>query len=161
MIAVLAVIAGSAFFLLIWIGTRRHQSSVRFAARGAGAVILGAFVIGGLLVVTDPGENLVIVEAAFDEGSGSGRTVAGVVENHTDHVMSPVRVKLDFIDRDSRIIASSTVETDRVESMGRWNFTVPVPSDSAAGFRGRVGSPDNVRPGWLGGGCGSSLCRDE
>lgn len=161
MIAVLAVIVGSALLFLVWRGSRGQQVSIRFATRGAGVVLSGALVLGGLFIVTDPGENLVIEDAGFEGSMGVGRRVEGIVENRTDRVMAQVRVELDFIDRNSQIIGTSVVETSGIEGEGRWEFVVPVPSDSVVGFRGRVGSPDNVRPMWLGGGCGSSLCRSE
>lgn len=160
MIVVLAVIVGIVLLAFIWRGTRGQTQSLRVAAGGAGVVLVGVFVIGALLMVTDPGENLMIVEANFVGTMVEGREVAGTVENRTDRSMSPVRVEFDFINRESRIIESVMAEAPSLEARGRWSFTVPVPSDRIVGFRARVGSPDNVRPAWLGGGCGSSLCEE-
>lgn len=160
MIAVLAVVVGVAILAFIWWGTRGQPQSIRIAAGGAGTVLVGAFVIGALFMITDPGENLKIVDAQFTGSILEGREVAGRVENRTDRVMSPVRVEFDFIDRESRILERETVETESVQGRTEWSFTIPVPSDSIVGFRARVGSPDNVRPVWLGGGCGSSLCEE-
>lgn len=158
MIAVLAVIVGVVLLAFIWRGTKGQAPSIRIAAGGSGVVLVGVFVIGSLMMVIDPGDNLKITDAQFTGPPGEGRDVTGTVENLTDREMSPVRIEFDFIDGESQIIDRLATETPSIEGRGVWTFTIPVPSDSVVGFRARVGSPDNVRPIWLGGGCGSHLC---
>lgn len=161
MIVVLALVVGVVFVLLAWRGTHSQATSVRIGGVGAALVLAGSLVIGSLLMVIDPGDNILITQAGFQELPSGERVVRGLVENQTNREMSPVRVALEFIDSESRVLDRAEVETAEVGPRGRWEFEVPIRIDSVAGFRGRVGSPDNVRPFWLGGGCGSAVCRPE
>lgn len=113
------------------------------------------------MMATDPGENLVITAAALSPPESGARRIAGTVENRTDRPMEPVRLEFDLFDSESRIVERSMIEVGAVGARDRRDFLLPVESEKVAGFRVRAGSPDNVRPAWLGGGCGSNACREK
>lgn len=161
MLVLLAIVAGLALVAMVWWGTRTQTLAVKAGARGAGLVVAGTLLTAALLMVTDPGDNLAITEASLSTSPGGDRSVAGTVENRTDRRMAPVRLEIEFIDSQSRIVDRLGVEAAKIEARGKWEFRQPVESEAAVGFRARVGSPDNVRPAWLGGGCGSELCRKD
>ena len=157
---VVLIIVGAALLVMTWRGTRAQTMAVKTGSRGAALVLAGTLIIGALLMATDPGDNLVITEGLIHNLPSGDRVVRGTVQNRTDRTMSPVRIEIDFIDAESRIVDHVTAETAEIAAGGSWTFEMPVEAEAAAGFRGRVGSPDNVRPAWLGGGCGSDLCHE-
>src|SRR5512145_1393118 len=81
-----------------------------------GLPILGLFAFGLMLVATDPGDNLVVIESELETDRSGRRVVRGVVQNRTGRAFSRVRVRVDLLDEADRVIGNVEVVRDTLAS---------------------------------------------
>ncbi|MCJ7628348.1 MAG: FxLYD domain-containing protein [Longimicrobiales bacterium] len=91
-----------------------------------GIVVLGAVVFFGMMVATDPGDNLRLVESSFTSGPSGIRLVAGAIRNETDGPYFHVQMEIDFLDAEDDVVGSTSVERSNLGSGETWSFEVPI-----------------------------------
>ena len=123
----------------------------------SGSCLVGLVLFFFMLVATDPGDNLVLVEAGFTTGRSGSRVVAGTVRNATDRTCAQVRARIDLLDGNDSVVGETFAITDALGAGETWMFEAPVDAEHAVRFRVSVTSPENTRPAGLGG-CPTTIC---
>lgn len=98
--------------------------------------------VTGHMLTTDPFGNLVVI---------------GAVENTSDRAFAPVHLSIDLLDGRGRVLGSTSLTADRLESGEVWRFTAGAPADGAARVRAVAAAPEERFPNWLGW-CPLSVC---
>ena len=159
MVFILVIVVFFIAARVAWQMTMPKANSTRaritfFTITGLALVPLAFFF---MLVATDPGDNLVVVDAAFATTPQGVRVVAGAVENRTDRAYGNVQVQIDFLNAAGGVVGYSIAAVNTIPAGNAWSFAAPVDAEGAVGFRTAVDSPENRRPAWLGG-CATTIC---
>lgn len=109
------------------------------------------------LIATNPGANLVVVNAGFGTTPLGVRVVSGAVENRTGRSYGNVQVRIDLLNPTGDVIGFSIAAINSIRGGEAWKFDAPIDVEGAVGFRTSVDSPENRRPAWLGG-CATTVC---
>ena len=159
MVFVLVIVVFFATARLAWHKTMPKGNGVRarsnFAVITALAFVPLVFFV--VLVATDPGANLVVVDARFATTPRGVRVVSGAVENRTARAYGNVQVQIDLLNSAGSVVGFSIAAASRIPGGEAWKFAAPVEEEGAVGFRTSVDSPENRRPAWLGG-CATTIC---
>ncbi|MFH1765975.1 MAG: FxLYD domain-containing protein [Gemmatimonadota bacterium] len=100
-----------------------------------GVLVLGAVVFFGMMVATDPGDNLRLVESSLSSGPSGIRLVTGAIRNETDGSYFHVQMEIDFLDSEENVVGSTVVERSDLGSGETWDFEVPILAEVVVGAR--------------------------
>lgn len=102
----------------------------------AGVFFLG--VLGGFflfafayLVVTDPGDNITLVESGFRTGAKGEHFLTGTLRNNTDDAYAFVQADISLVDEEGSVVRDTFVTTHHLDADKTWRFEVPLRGDEA------------------------------
>jgi hypothetical protein len=111
-------------------------SLLRQYSKRVGAFFLG--VLGGFflfafayVVVTDPGDNLTLVESGVRSAANGEHFLTGTLRNNTDDVYAFVQANLSLVDENGSVVRDTFVTTRDLEAGETWRFEVPIRADEA------------------------------
>ena len=100
-----------------------------------GVLVLGGLVFLGMLIATDPGDNLRLVESGSRAGQSGTRFVTAAIRNHTDNSYFHVQVEIDFLDEGGTIVGGTVAEMNNLGAGETWNLEGPVLAEAAVQAR--------------------------
>lgn len=127
---------------------RSDRERMALQAAFGGVALLGVLgiVFLGMMILGDPGDNIVIVESSITESPTGRRAVSGTVQNRVDRAYSSVEVRVEVLDEQGRVVERTGAVRAELGAGERWEFEAPLSVRNVADYRATVFSPENVRP---------------
>lgn len=83
------------------------------------------------VVVTDPGDNLTLIETEVRTGVKGERLLTGTLRNNTDEAYAFVQAEISLVDEDGRVVRDTFITKRHLEAGNTWTFDVPIRAEEA------------------------------
>jgi hypothetical protein len=100
-----------------------------------GVLALGILVGLFMMIATDPGDNVRLVDAGVRTGQSGGRFVTGTLRNNTDRSYSHVQVEINLLDENGSVVGSTVASTSDLGAGETWDIETPVLAENVVRFR--------------------------
>lgn len=126
--------------------SERERMALRVAFGGVAALAVLGLIFLGIMIIADPGDNLVILRSSVTASASGARAISGIVENRVDRPYSAVEVRVEVLDEQGRVVERTGTVRAELGAGERWEFEAPLSVRKVADYRAMVFSPENIRP---------------
>lgn len=120
----------------------------------------GAFAAASMFFsakAADKADDIRVTEHMLTTDPFGRLVVVGAVENTSDRAFAPVHLSIDLLDRRGRVLGSTSLTAETLDSGEVWVFAARAPAEGAARVRAQAASPHEAFPSWLGW-CPYTIC---